>query len=59
MEIVEGMEIEHKLAEPTDEQDITHLGDDAKAKELAVRFAKNIEQFSDAPAKVKAAGPKI
>ena len=36
-----------------------HNAYDAKAKELAVRFAKNIEQFSDAPAKVKAAGPKI
>jgi pSer/pThr/pTyr-binding forkhead associated (FHA) protein len=34
MEIVDGLEIEHRLAEPTDEQDITHLGDEAKAKEL-------------------------
>ncbi len=31
---------------------------DAKANELAQRFAKNFEQFADAPAEIRAAGPR-
>jgi phosphoenolpyruvate carboxykinase (ATP) len=32
---------------------------DAKARELAERFARNFEQFGDAPAEVLASGPRI
>ena len=31
---------------------------DAKANELAQRFARNFEQFARAPAEIRAAGPR-
>jgi phosphoenolpyruvate carboxykinase (ATP) len=32
---------------------------DQRARELAAKFAKNFEQYTGAPAAIRAAGPKV